>query len=352
MAGVGDAAAIADIYRPYVTDAVTSFEVDAARRRRDGETHRRPCSRWRPGWSRSTTRGAPIGYAYASRHAERAAYQWSVDATVYIREGDHRRGVGRALYGALFPLLRLQGFYVAHAGVTLPNAASVGLHESFGFRPVGVYPAVGWKFGAWRDVGWWHLPLQERPATPAPPLSLAEAQTTPVLAGSPPNERLTGMPSERSAGRRRVGREGAGLDDAGTTDVEQRAGIAEVAGRARCLAHQPPGATSVPQVHAAEARARIAAQAGLVTPAMWRARTEHCRSGLGVEIPPRPRPRRQRRRSRPLRRIRAPCCGGTRAAGRTPSPRSTLAARCSERSLAAVRQASERRRPRSRVVSH
>jgi len=123
--------------------------------------------------------GDQIGYAYASRHAERAAYQWSVDATVYIREGDHRRGVGRALYRTLFPLLRLQGFYVAHAGITLPNAASVGLHESFGFRPVGVYPAVGWKFGALRDVGWWHLPLQERPATPAPPLPLAEAQRLP-----------------------------------------------------------------------------------------------------------------------------------------------------------------------------
>ena len=178
MAGAGDAAAIADIYRPYVKDEVTSFEVtppSAAEmaRRIDGVLELAP-------WlvARDDA-GDTIGYAYASRHAERAAYQWSVDATVYIREGDHRRGVGRALYGALFPLLRLQGFYVAHAGITLPNAASVGLHESFGFRPVGVYPAVGWKFGAWRDVGWWHLPLQERPATPAPPLPLAEAQRLP-----------------------------------------------------------------------------------------------------------------------------------------------------------------------------
>ena len=190
MAGVGDAAAIADIYRPYVTDAATSFEVtppDAAEmaRRIDAVLALGP---WLVALDDA---GAPIGYAYASRHAERAAYQWSVDATVYVRDGHHRRGVGRALYGALFPLLRLQGFYVAHAGITLPNAGSVGLHESFGFRPVGVYPAVGWKFGAWRDVGWWHLPLQERPATPAPPLPLAEAQKTSALADSPPNERLT-----------------------------------------------------------------------------------------------------------------------------------------------------------------
>ena len=76
----------------------------------------------------------------------------------------------------LFELLRLQGFCVAHAGITLPNAGSVGLHEAVGFRPVGVYPAVGWKLGAWRDVGWWQLPLRELPHAPAPPLSLRQAQ--------------------------------------------------------------------------------------------------------------------------------------------------------------------------------
>ena len=178
MAEVADAAAIAAIYRPYVTDAVTSFEIDppgAAEMARRIEA----VLALAPWLVALDDAGGPIGYAYASRHAERAAYQWSVDVTVYVREGHQRRGVGRALYGALFPLLRLQGFYVAHAGVTLPNAASVGLHESFGFLPVGVYPAVGWKFGAWRDVGWWQLPLQERPETPAPPLSLIEGQRLP-----------------------------------------------------------------------------------------------------------------------------------------------------------------------------
>jgi phosphinothricin acetyltransferase len=178
MAGVGDAAAMAAIYRPYVTEAVTSFELeppDAAEMARRIEV----VLALAPWLVALDDTGVPIGYAYASRHAERAAYRWSLDTTVYVRQGDHRRGVGRALYGALFPLLRLQGFYVAHAGVTLPNTASVGLHESFGFLPVGVYPAVGWKLGAWRDVGWWQLPLQERPETPAPPLSLADAQELP-----------------------------------------------------------------------------------------------------------------------------------------------------------------------------
>jgi len=179
MATTGDAAAVAAIYRPYVTDAVTSFEVDPPdaadiAARIEAVLARAP-------WLVCTdTGGGAVGYAYASPHRERAAYQWSVDVAVYIHAGHHRRGVGRALYEKLFALLRLQGFYVAHAGITLPNAASVGLHESLGFVPVGVYPAVGWKFGAWRDVGWWRLPLQDLVPSPSSPLSPTEAQGLPA----------------------------------------------------------------------------------------------------------------------------------------------------------------------------
>src|SRR4029079_16629726 len=114
--------------------------------------------------------------ACASKHRERAAYQWSVDVSVYIHERARRQGVGRALYTSLFALLRLQGFYSAHAGISLPNRASVGLHEALVFQPVGVYRSVGYKRGAWHDVGWWQLALRERTGTPDPPRSLADAQ--------------------------------------------------------------------------------------------------------------------------------------------------------------------------------
>ena len=178
MADTGDAAAVASIYRPYVTDAVTSFEidppgaVDMAARLEKVLVH--------APWLVCTGDGGDVtGYAYASRHHERAAYQWSVDVAVYIHAAHHRRGLGRALYEKLFALLKLQGFFIAHAGVTLPNAASVGLHESLGFVPVGVYPSVGWKFGAWRDVGWWRLPLRELVPAPPPPLTVAEARVLP-----------------------------------------------------------------------------------------------------------------------------------------------------------------------------
>jgi phosphinothricin acetyltransferase len=179
MATAGDAAAIAAIYRPHVTDAVTSFEVDPPGVAEMADRIQAVCAR-APWLVALDGDGVVIGYAYASRHHERAAYQWSVDVAVYVHAGHHRRGVGRALYHKLFALLRLQGFYVAHAGVTLPNAASVGLHESLGFVPVGVYPAVGWKLGAWRDVGWWRLALQDLAPTPAPPLSVAEASALPT----------------------------------------------------------------------------------------------------------------------------------------------------------------------------
>ncbi|HEY7374709.1 MAG TPA: arsinothricin resistance N-acetyltransferase ArsN1 family B [Polyangia bacterium] len=178
MARGADAGQVAAIYRPYVTDAATSFETEPPT---EAEMAGRieAALRFAPWLVCAGAGGEILGYAYASRHRERAAYRWAVDVAVYVDAAHHRRGVGRALYQWLFRLLRIQGFCTAYAGITLPNAGSVGLHESLGFVPVGVFPAVGWKLGAWRDVGWWQLPLGERPATPAEPLLLPEAERLP-----------------------------------------------------------------------------------------------------------------------------------------------------------------------------
>jgi phosphinothricin acetyltransferase len=173
LATAADAAALAAIYAPSVTSAATSFEFEAPDA---AEMARRVAAVFAHApWLVLERGGAVAGYAYASRHGERAAYQWSVDVSAYVGRAHHRAGVGRALYTALFALLRLQGFYVAHAGITLPNDASVGLHESFGFTPVGVYRAVGYKLDAWRDVGWWRMPLREPHDTPTPPRSVTDA---------------------------------------------------------------------------------------------------------------------------------------------------------------------------------
>jgi phosphinothricin acetyltransferase len=122
--------------------------------------------------------GEVLGYVYATQHRERAAYRWSVDTAVYVRQGRQRRGVGRALYVSLLAMLPLQGYVNAYAGVTLPNLPSVGLHEAMGFQPVGVYRQVGFKCGAWYDVAWFHRSLQPRPEEPPPPKPLEEVRHT------------------------------------------------------------------------------------------------------------------------------------------------------------------------------
>jgi phosphinothricin acetyltransferase len=166
LAAPDDAAPIQAIYAPNVLHTAISFEqeppsVDDMRQRIQKTIPRWP-------WLVCVFQEEIVGYVYASEHRSRPAYQWSVDVSVYVQTRRHRCGVGRALYNSLFALLTLQGFHQAYAGITLPNPGSVGLHESLGFRPIGVYREVGYKLGAWHDVGWWGLALRSSQAAPEP----------------------------------------------------------------------------------------------------------------------------------------------------------------------------------------
>ncbi len=178
LATASDAEQIQAIYAPYVIHTAISFElgpptVEEMRRRIIDILPHWP-------WLVCEQKGKILGYVYASRHRSRAAYQWSADVSVYIDEQLHRLGIGRALYSSLFAILALQGFYNAYAGITLPNAASVGLHESLGFQSIGVYHAVGYKLGAWHDVGWWQLVLQPHSIPPDSPKELRIVRTFPA----------------------------------------------------------------------------------------------------------------------------------------------------------------------------
>jgi L-amino acid N-acyltransferase YncA len=166
LAAASDAEALLAIYAPIVAETVISFELEAP----TPEEMQRRITATLPSypWLVYEEDRAVLGYVYASKHRERAAYQWSADVSVYVHPRARRGGVGRALYISLFALLRLQGIYNAYAGITLPNAASVGVHEAVGFRPVGVYASVGYKLGGWHDVGWWQLGLRERNGAPQP----------------------------------------------------------------------------------------------------------------------------------------------------------------------------------------
>jgi L-amino acid N-acyltransferase YncA len=167
LATLEDASAIAVIYQPYVEVTPISFELAPPSETVMRERMVRVMAKLP--WLVCEVDGAVAGYAYASPHHDRDAYQWSVDSSVYLRRGLQRRGLGRALYSELFALLVQQGYYTAFAGISLQNAASVGLHESFGFEPVGVYRNVGFKFGVWHDVGWWQKPLRNYAAPIAKP---------------------------------------------------------------------------------------------------------------------------------------------------------------------------------------
>jgi L-amino acid N-acyltransferase YncA len=171
-----DAEAVRAIYAPYVLETAISFETEvpsveemAHRIGTCGRTH---------SWLVCEDAEGLAGYVYAGRHAERAAYRWSTDVTVYTHSRAHRRGVGRGLYTALFGQLRLLGYYTAYGGITQPNDASMGLHKSMGFQPVAYYEAVGFKFAAWHDVAWLALRLQPLADTPAEPHDPAEVSQT------------------------------------------------------------------------------------------------------------------------------------------------------------------------------
>jgi phosphinothricin acetyltransferase len=164
-----DASACAAIYEPYVRTTAISFEDQAPTAEQLGERIERFQQSHQ--WLVAEDDGQVVGYAYGCPHRERAAYRWAADVSVYVERQRQRRGYGRALYRELLTLLAGQGFYIACAGITLPNEASVALHEALGFTPVGVYRRIGYKLGSWWDVGWWQLAMREpdddtRPADP------------------------------------------------------------------------------------------------------------------------------------------------------------------------------------------
>ncbi len=151
-ATAADAAACAEIYAPYVRDTAITFETEppgpaemAARIADYSASH---------AWLVLERAGELQGYAYGHRFSQRAAYDWSCETSIYVAAGARGNGTGRALYQALLPVLAGRGLRRAYAGIALPNPASLAIHQSFGFRQVGVFSGVGWKLGRWHDVAW------------------------------------------------------------------------------------------------------------------------------------------------------------------------------------------------------
>lgn len=160
-ATTADAEAMLAIYAPIVERTAISFETAPPSVEEFAGRVRKILERW--ACLAAEADGRVLGYAYGSSHRERAAYRWSTETSAYVAESARGQGVGAALYRELMPRLAELGFCNAYAGVALPNPASVALHERAGFRPIGVFPKVGRKFGRWHDVAWYHRTLRDRP---------------------------------------------------------------------------------------------------------------------------------------------------------------------------------------------
>lgn len=181
VATPADARAIAEIYAPIVRETVISFEAAppsaeemAGRISRTLKSHP---------WLVAVEDGAILGYAYGSQFRARAAYRWTCEVSAYVDGSTRRGGVGKALYRQLLDTLRRQNFHTALAIITLPNAASVGFHEFFGFEPTGTVAEIGFKFGAWHDVTTLRLALSDSATQPPEPISFPD-----LSAGGTPSQ--------------------------------------------------------------------------------------------------------------------------------------------------------------------
>jgi len=187
MALAGDAPAVRAIYAPTIETTAISFEltVPTVEEMAERIIGRQPAHPWLV----AERDGTVAGYAYAGRFSGRAAYDWSVETSVYVDSAARGSGVGRELYAALMALLEAQGYRQAMAGIALPNPASVALHERAGFVPAGVYLAAGWKLGRWHDVGWWQRSLangEVDDGPPVPPVPFTELSPEAVRAALDP----------------------------------------------------------------------------------------------------------------------------------------------------------------------
>jgi phosphinothricin acetyltransferase len=180
LATPSDGAACAAIYAPYVADTVISFEAEPPTAGEMAARIERTVAR--TPWVVVELDGVVRAYAYGTRHRDRAAYDWTVETTVYVDAGFGRRGLGRLAMGAVLAILRLQGAHLAVAGITLPNPGSVRLHESLGYRAIGEFEAIGWKHGGWHGVAWYALELGPRDPEPAPLTPLPALAGTSALA--------------------------------------------------------------------------------------------------------------------------------------------------------------------------
>lgn len=165
-----DVAQILSIYAPYILNTTVTFEYEvpsimAFERRIEQISNQFP-------WLVCEQSGQIIGYAYASKQYERAAYAWNAELSVYVAPKAQGMGIGTALYQALMGLLKMQGYCNVSVRIQIPNEKSVALHRAFGFEEAGIMRSIGNKFGRWLDMLSMTKQIGEYVPSPQPPIAV------------------------------------------------------------------------------------------------------------------------------------------------------------------------------------
>jgi L-amino acid N-acyltransferase YncA len=171
LANEKDAEGILVIYSPYIINTSFTFETGVPSVKEFGDRIKSYLVNWP--WLVCEIDGKIAGYAYGSKYRERVGYQWCVECSVYVHDDFKRRGVAKALYTALFEILKQQGYRNVYAVINLPNDSSVQFHEICGFKWFANYENAGYKLGKWKTVGWWQLIINEYSDEPLPPIKFS-----------------------------------------------------------------------------------------------------------------------------------------------------------------------------------
>jgi phosphinothricin acetyltransferase len=157
-----DAPAIRGIYNYYIVNTVISFEEDPVSVQ-EMEGRIRTITAQYP-WFVREEAGEVLAYAYINAWRERAAYRYAAELSIYVKPGHEGRGMGRELMARLLEAAKKTSVRALVSGITIPNERSIALHEKFGFQKIAHFKEIGYKLGAWLDVGYWELVLNERSA--------------------------------------------------------------------------------------------------------------------------------------------------------------------------------------------
>lgn len=179
MVDVADTEEILEIYKPYVTNTVITFEYDVPSIE-EFKSRIEDISSQYP-YIVCTYKDKIVGYAYAHKYAERAAYQWDVEASIYLDMNYKSLGIGKILYKKMIDILKLQNVQNVYACVTSANEKSIKFHQKLGFEFIGVFKDTGYKFDKWYDVTWFGMSINDKDGKPKELKSIKEVDFKDIL---------------------------------------------------------------------------------------------------------------------------------------------------------------------------